>query len=225
MRILIVILIINLSTFCFAQSSYQFGILPALNLNKQLPADWKLNFKIESRQELKSGLFEVPSEFQYNYILSDFSLLAAKKIGINKSLAIGYLTRFRNNEIIHRSIQQFIISKSYAGLKLGHRFSTDQTYQKEKATKYRLRYRLTTRFSMNGQSVDPKEFYLKINNEYLNAWQGPDYDFEIRIVPHLGYLFSNKQKLELGLDYRLDSFLKSPSRNKFWIVINCYLAL
>ena len=225
MRVFIAFILWSISAYCLAQSTYQFGILPAVNINKKLPSDWKINFKIESRQELKSGFFEVPSKFQYNYILSDFSLLAAKKVASNKTLAIGYLTRFRNNEIIHRSIQQLIISNSYGALKLGHRFSTDQTYQNDKAIKYRLRYRLTTRLPMNGQSVDPKEFYFKVNNEYLNAWQASTYDFEIRLVPHLGYLFSNKQKLELGLDYRLDSFLNNSTRNKLWIVINFYLAL
>jgi len=37
-----------------------------------------------------------------------------------------------------------------------------------------------------------------------------------------GYEFSPSNKLELGLDYRLDSFLNDKTRNRFWIGINFY---
>ena len=208
-----------------AQNSYQLGLLPSVNINKKLPNDWKLNVKTESRQELKSGLFNVPTSFQYDYLLTDFSFIIAKKVNINKSLAIGYLIRAKEGEIIHRIIQQFIITKSYSSLRLAHRFSSDQTLEKNERTEYRLRYRLSASIPTNGQSIDPKEFYLKINNEYLNAWQGKDYDIEIRIVPHLGYKFSDVNKVELGLDYRLNSFLNNSSRNRFWTAINWYIAI
>lgn len=214
-----------ISTLCVAQSSYQFGILPSININKKLPNDWKLNLKTESRQELKSGLFDVPSSFQYNYTLTDLSTILAKKVSINKSLALGYLMRVREGELISRLIQQFIITKNYANFRLAHRFSADQTFQGNEPTEFRLRYRLSTSIPTNGQSIDPKEFYLKINNEYLNAWESAAYDLEIRIIPYLGYTFSDANKLELGLDYRLNSFLSDSSRHRFWIGVNWYVGI
>ena len=78
---------------------------------------------------------------------------------------------------------------------------------------------------MNGKSIDPKEFYLKINNEYLNAFEDREYDLEIRFSPLLGLKLNERNQLELGLDYRLDSFLENKTRNHFWTSINWYLKL
>ncbi len=208
-----------------AQSSYQIGLLPSININKKLPNDFSLNFKTESRQELKSGFFNKPNDFNYKYELTDFSIITAKKIAINKSITIGYLLRIRENNVINRSIQQFITTKNYSGFKIAHRISTDQTFEKGEETEFRIRYRFSSEIALNGLSVDPKEFYLKFNNEYLNSWQGGDYDFEIRIVPFVGYVFSSSKKLELGLDYRMDSFIKDSSRNRFWIGVNWFQSI
>lgn len=211
-------LFINLA----AQSSYQTGFLPSINLTKKMPADFKVNLKIESRQELKSGRFDIPSEVNYSYILTDFALVTAKKVGINSSIAAGYLLRFRNGEMINRSIQQFILTQKFRLFRLSHRLSADQTFVPKEPTEFRVRYRLSSQIPLNGLAVDPQEFYVKFNHEYLNAWEGQDYDLEIRIGPFLGYEFLRKKKLEVGLDYRLDSFLKGSSRHRFWLAVNLY---
>jgi hypothetical protein len=222
MRILLAVLLLFASFSGVAQGSYQLGMLPSINMNKSLAHDWKLNFKIESRQELKRGFFEEKSDFDYEYLLTDFSVIAAKKVALNQSLAIGHLLRLRDGQLVNRSIQQFIITKKYPGIRLSHRLATDQTFAKGQDTEYRFRYRLATEIALNGQTVDPKEFYLKIGNEYLTSLQGDDFGFEIRMVPMLGYEFSDSKKLEYGLDYRLDSLGKGNSRSRFWIGINWY---
>jgi hypothetical protein len=71
----------------------------------------------------------------------------------------------------------------------------------------------------------PREFYLKINNEYLYGWHNSDNDIEIRVVPLIGYNFVDKSKLELGLDYRLNSFLYDNPRNSFWLSINWFFRI
>lgn len=225
MRGIWIYILLSIGSWSMAQNSYQFGLLPAVNLTQKLPSNIKINFKTESRQGLKKGTFDVPSDFNYEYIQTDFSFVAAQKIAINQSVALGYLMRVKGDQIIHRFIQQFIIKKKYESFRLAHRFSTDQTFEKEKDIKYRLRYRISSFIPTNGQSVDPKELYFKINHEYLNDWQSDDYDLEIRLVPHVGYVFSDTNKLELGLDYRLDKFLKDDSRNRFWVAINWYYGI
>lgn len=222
MRIIIGFIVLFFSQICYAQSSYQAGLLPSFNLTKKLPADFKINFKVESRQELKSGIFATKSPIDYEYLLTDFAFVASKKIDINKSLAVGYLLRIKDKKVINRSIQQLIITKKYHAFRLSHRVSADQTFEQEKDTEFRLRYRLSSQIPLNGQAVDPNEFYLKLNNEYLNSWQGPAYDLELRVVPFIGYAFQNNKKLELGLDYRLDSFLEGGSRHRFWFGFNWY---
>lgn len=205
-----------------AQRSYQVGLLPSVNINKKLPRDFTLNLRLESRQELKNSLFNTASSFDYRYVLTDFSLLVAKKVSLTTSWALGYLIRVEDGEIVQRSIQQFTVTKSFSGLRLAHRFSTDQTFAQREKIEYRLRYRISAEIPLNGQSVDPGEFYVKINHEYLNSWQNRSYDLEIRAVPMLGFEFSDTKKLEIGLDYRLSSFLDSGSRQRFWIGVNWF---
>ena len=40
-----------------AQSTYQIGLMPSLNLNYKFENDWALNSEIESRQALRSRGF------------------------------------------------------------------------------------------------------------------------------------------------------------------------
>src|SRR3546814_11063084 len=77
--------------------------------------------------------------------------------------------RLQDKSYIHRFIQQLSIAQNALGLRIGHRFRTDQTFEKESATRYRLRYRLSAEKALNGQNVDPGELYLVANNEYLQT--------------------------------------------------------
>lgn len=216
-------LVISASTY--GQSEYQFGILPAVNLNKGLNHGYKINFKVESRQGFKAGLFEEDNPFDYQYILTDLTTLVAKKVAYNKTLALGYLFRIRGEQIVHRSIQQYIWTNNLARFRLSQRIATDQTFTANSAPQFRLRYRLASQIPFNGETVDPKEFYLKINHEYLNQFESGEYDLEIRLVPFVGYSMTDTEKLEFGLDYRINSFIDGPASHRFWIALNYYLSL
>lgn len=208
-----------------AQSTYQVGGLPSINLNYKLKNDWSFNFKIESRQLLQRGTFNGGSDKNYKYVLTDFSLIAAKKVGLNSRISGGHLFRFREGNAIHRLIQQYTVTQKLPRFRLAHRFVTDQTFSHAEATAYRLRYRLATEIPLNGQSADPKEFYLKISNEYVNSIQNADYDLEIRFVPLLGYAITEKHKIEVGLDYRVNSFLNQYARHSFWTSLNWFIEI
>jgi CBS domain-containing protein len=95
----VVILVLS-SWLCRSQSSYELGWLPSVTLNKKLPKDYVLNFKVESRQVLESVVFDTDIRDGYNYILTDFTTIVGKKISINTSLNLGYLFRVENNTII-----------------------------------------------------------------------------------------------------------------------------
>lgn len=208
-----------------AQSTYQVGTLPSINLNKKLKNDWSLNFKIESRQLIQQGDFKVNVNKNFEYVLTDYSLIAAKKVGLNSRIAGGYLIRFRGGELIHRTIQQYSIVQKRIGYRLGHRFVSDQTFSSNENSTFRLRYRLTPEIPLNGQSVDLKEFYIKINNELLNSFQNSEYDLEIRIIPLLGYHIAGSNKIETGVDYRVNSFLTNNSRHTFWLSLNWFIEM
>ncbi|MFW5760573.1 MAG: DUF2490 domain-containing protein [Cyclobacteriaceae bacterium] len=206
-----------------AQSAYRFGTKPSININKGLPDDFSINFKAESRQSLASGTFSGESFLGFDYQLTDLSLIASKRVGLNNKLAGGYLIRLRNGQNIHKAVQQFTLVRRYTRFRMAHRFASDQAFATGIPTELRLRYRVIGEFPLNGESVDIQEFYLKISNEYINAFQKDEYDLEIRLAPLLGYVFSENNKFEFGLNYRISSFLNASARNSFWLSLNWYL--
>ena len=207
------------------QHSFRLGLLPAVNINKKVAEDWSLNLKAESRGILNEGVFSEPSGGRFEYSLTDLSVLVSKKAGLNNSLAGGYLVRFRGAKVHHRFIQQFTIVQKFTAFRLAHRFSADQTLTGEEPLEMRIRYRISTDFPFNGQEVDAREFYMKLNNEYLGAFQGEDFDVEIRIVPVLGFAFNDDNKLEWGLDYRVSSFIDGAPASSFWLAVSWFLRI
>jgi hypothetical protein len=208
-----------------AQDTYFLGTLPSLNLNKGINSDWSLNFKAESRLRFLQGEFGGNASSNLDFQVADFALTTSRKTGLNNALAGGYLIRLRGEESFHRFIQQFTVVKRYETLRMAHRFLSDQTFSSNNPWELRLRYRITAEIPLNGQSVDPGEFYLKLNNEYLNSWQEGEPDLEIRLVPLAGYEFTDNNKLEFGLDHRLSSFIDGNSRNSFWLNIGWYFKI
>ncbi len=213
------------NTFLSAQSTYRAGLLPAINVNQKLPDQWRLNYKAETRFTASEGLFTEPAPLAFDYGLIDLSTIVSKKFGSNKSLAGGYLIRLREKEVIHRLIQQLAIVQRYETFRLAHRFSADQTFGPEGPPEFRLRYRISTDFALNGQSVNQNEFYFKMNHEYLGSLEATAVDLEIRLVPLLGYYLNDNRKIEWGLDYRINSFVNGPSRSSFWLVMNAFLVI
>jgi hypothetical protein len=110
-----------------------------------------------------------------------------------------------------------------SGWLFAHRVSSEQTFSSVERPEFRLRYRITSEIPLNGVSVDEGEFYVKINNEYLNSLQANKYDLEIRLVPLLGYDITDNFKLELGLDYRVDSFIYTITEHNYWICFNVFI--
>lgn len=212
---------------CTAQNAYQIGILPSVNLNNKFKKDWSLNSRIESRQVFVSGDFKSTEvDKQYEYVLTDFTLISAKKIGLNSRIGVGYTLRYRDGSFFHRAIQQFTTVQKLSGFRLAHRFSSDQTFSATQIPEFRFRYRIGFEIPLNGESVDAKEFYLKINNEFLNSIEGREYDLEIRIVPLLGYDITDNNRVEIGLDYRVNSFLeRNNSTQRFWMSFNWFYVL
>lgn len=207
-----------------AQGTWQTGLLPSFNLNVDAGKGWKVNFKGESRQRFARGTFGEPAVKGYDYVLTDLSVIPSKKVGLNNTLGAGYLVRVRGSEASHRLIQQFTLVRKYEAFRLGHRFAADQTFGRGESPLFRFRYRLVADLPLEGTSADPGEFYVKLGNEYLMALRSGNTDLEIRIVPLVGYEFTDNNKLEWGLDYRLGPLLDGMARSSFWISVNWFLS-
>lgn len=218
-KILLPALLVSLFMGAKAQSPLQFGAMPSVNINKKFQKDWTGNFKAESRLILYN------EEFDYKYSLTDLSLIASKRISPSASLGFGYLARIEDNTVKNRAIQQLSLVRRYTGWRLAHRIMADQTFEKDEDTEFRFRYRISAEFPLEGQTLDVGEFFLKANNEYLNSFQGGEYDLEIRTTLLLGYSISARNSLEAGADYRVDSFISNNTRNRLWFSINFFQSI
>lgn len=72
-----------------SQSNYRSGILPSVNLNKEIAKDWQLNFKIESRQLLKERNLGNIAPYNYEYLHTDFAFVILNKVGFNSKTGGG----------------------------------------------------------------------------------------------------------------------------------------
>lgn len=202
---LIVLLFISLPKVW--SQSVPFFAEPALSLSKSLQGRWSANSKLVFRQQVAnlennqlSGLSQtdvIELQFFINY-----RLLGSKR------LTLGYLygldEPFLNSaEMEHRLMQQFTF-ESGNRFKWVNRIRLEQRIG-ESQFRNRLRYRLTFDEPLSGDKIDPLEWYFVAGDEWLYTFTGvPGEDhMENRLHAGLGYVFSNGQKLQMEMQYRL----------------------
>lgn len=224
-RFWLVILITFFTENLWAQNTYRYGTLPAFNLSKKLAKGWKLDHKIESRQRFKRGTFGRSDTENFKHERVDISLVTAKKIGLNNKIGAGYLIRLTDEKPRHRVMEQFTLIQLFNAFRMAHRIAADQTFGRDAPSEIRFRYRIGAEFPLNGLFVDPNELYFKITHEYLNKFSQGNYDLEARLVPTLGYLITDTNKIEIGIDYRVDGFVDGGAANNFWLKLNWFLKL
>lgn len=205
----------------FAQQVQRVGLLPAISYTQKTNELWQVNFKAESRLQMYEEENQIKTDQSFGYLLSDASALISRKIGLQNMLSGGYLLRLESQRNAHRFIQQYIIIKNYSHFRMAHRVVSDQTLRENQWT-FRARYRITGEWPLQGHSLDINEWYLKINHEYLHILSDNTYGLETRVVPLLGYVFKNREKLETGIDYR-QSLLPRSNERTFWVSVTYYM--
>ena len=208
-----------------AQENYLAGTLTQLNVNFSLPKNLRLNTKLEARQIFSEKETSKPASGRLRYERTDLHFVLTKKLSSDNNIGGGYLVRLEDGKLTHRFIQQFNSVHKLEVLSLAHRVVVDETFSKDEATQIRLRYRLGMEKALNGRSVDPREFYLKFNNEYLGIFSNENTDLEIRASAALGYNVTDDNKIELGLEYRVNEFYTAAKSQQFWITIAWYLSV
>lgn len=206
------------TTTLWAQNEY--GVLPSVNLTIPAGNNLKLNAKSETRFLLPS--VDV-SKKAAGWQLIDLSLAAVRNLSTNTSVAGGILVRQTQSGNIYRALQQIAFKKGLDKWKYSHRLRADQTFAQQVLPQFRFRYRFTLLFSLDGLEIDPREFYFRWNTEYLFKIRGTNITHESRWVPLLGYAINDKNKVEIGIDYRWDNMF-SGGENTFWCPLNWYYA-
>lgn len=183
----------------------------------------KVNTKLENRFILYQNPYGDTGK-RSEYERTDIELVLTGTGGALDNFGAGYLIRRddTNGAFLHRAIQQYSAAQEWGELLLAHRFRTDQTFEKAEAVQYRLRYRVSVEKPLDGQRVDPREYYLKFNNEYLGSLQDSEGNLEIRLLSSLGYNHSEEDQIEVGLDYRAENLIGDNTENLLWLTVGWY---
>lgn len=143
------------------------------------------------------------------------------KLNYNRSVSFGIQYRFRtifdgeSNEL--RLTQQFNYTKQNLALRFGHRIRFEQRIL-ESITIFRSRYRFALDFALKGEKLNIGEPYFVGSMEaLLSQNQNIKSELDHRTTAHIGWLISEKLKLQVGLEYRFEAFNVATEQKLFFL--------
>ncbi len=188
----------------------------AFSVNHKFSNNYSVNFSLKSRSYLYKD-----SNFQYQQRQLDFVHFSTFALNYNTSLSLGI--QYRNRDLFDdtsnelRITQQYNTTKKHFSKRFGHRFRVEQRIL-DHITIHRFRYRFALDFPLKGEKLDIGETYLVTSMELLNSvnkLSSPEIDH--RTTVQLGWLFSEKLKLQIGTEYRFEAF-NSDTEQKLFIL-------
>ncbi len=192
------------------------GTAPEISLGYKINDQWSLATKTESFHTFYSFDENLDNSWKYNYEGTDIQLFFNYRLNPFWRVALGYqLGTEPQNVPDHRSIQQLTYSRRPEGILFGHRLRTDQTFYADESPQYRIRYRLSVEFPLQGLAIDQREFFIVTSEELILATQNNEVELENRLALWLGYQLLNGNELQTGIDYRIDS----AGDQKIWFKI------
>lgn len=228
MRIsLFFLLVLMMGSNVIAQSRLMYsGFAPEVKLSFAPAKNLKFTAKIESQQGIVSKLGSEAANWEHFHYRTDFQGLISAKANEFISITGGYQYRWEGDDMnSHRAIQQISFTQQMLRYKLGHRVRTDQTFSPSDSPEFRLRYRIAAEIPLQGQSLDPGEFYFVISGEPIYSYQSGTSGLENRLKCLLGFCLKNNHELEVGIDSRIDRLLEPGSRHRLWIVVGWSVSL
>jgi hypothetical protein len=200
------------------------GFLPNLTLSYKISEQYKIVHKLESRFPSYN---DDNQKFDVNFERFDFQNYVERKIGLFSKLSVGYQLRFRtNNRYSHRTIQQFSWVTGTDKFRIGHRVRSDQTFSKDRKPEVRFRYRTGFQIPLQGQQLDPEEYYLSLSDELVWSYRSPNADLENRVVAKIGFYINDKNKVESGIEWRAEEFfLNTGVDHQVWLCFSWYKSL
>ncbi|SHG91140.1 DUF2490 domain-containing protein [Winogradskyella jejuensis] len=220
-RILTILSSLFLGLNLFSQNSFETLGETGFALNHKISDAYKINFSARSRYYLYQD-----DSFSFQNRQLDIVHFSTLNLDYNHSLSLGIQYRFREsfdggaNEL--RLTQQFNYTKTNQALRFGHRVRFEQRIF-DQLTILRSRYRLALDFPLNGEKLDIGESYLVTSMEVLlsNSRKiAPELDH--RTTGQIGWLISEKSKIQFGLEYRFEA-LNIKAEEKLFILTSFIL--
>jgi hypothetical protein len=183
---------------------------PGLSFTKKIDSRWSYNMSISGRQRFtnfgegesnnKTDRWEIKS-------FGTYTLLGGKK------LSLGYMYRTVDpfeqvSGWEHRITQQFAFLTNFGGYRLGNKFRIEQRIRSSDYLT-RLRYAISNDFPLQGENLDPKEFYLIAGNELVYAFNQFEDELENRFSFGIGRLLKKGQKLQFSVVSRNSDLISS----------------
>lgn len=219
---------IMLCSFSIRAQTNRFstGIFPEASLSYKLDKNYSITHKIETQHGIFDNQSQLNEEVEYSHVLTDLQTFIGRRINPFVKIDIGYQYRILDGENTHRPIQQVSILQRESRYRIGHRVRTDQTFFKQAEILWRFRYQLKGQIPLQGFELNPGEKYLSISNEVIYMNQNGEDDIENRFTTSLGFYFNDKNKLEIGFDYRTDDYLVDDRfRHRLWLKIGYYKSI
>jgi|AntRauTorcE11897_2_1112592.scaffolds.fasta_scaffold07289_2 hypothetical protein len=221
---LVAFLLLSLSSKA-QNDRFIFGFFPEASLSYKISEKYSITHKIESQ----NGLFDsnnLNEEFEYEQTLIDLQTFIGRRLSPFVKVDVGYQYRIEEGENTHRTIQQVSILQRESFYRIGHRIRIDETFFQDAPLLFRARYRIKGQVPLQGLSLDPGENYLTVSNELIYMIQSTEDDLENRLTAALGFYFDDKNKLEVGFDYRTDDYLvDNRFRHRLWFKFGYYKTL
>ena len=222
---LVFILLLSFISSSLSAQDFSSGIAPEFAISKDLSDALEFTGKVETFHSTYSNN-SGEAVWQYLHKGTKFQSFISYSIHPLWEITGGYQLEFTENEISsNRLMQQISFVQRAQGFRLGHRLRLGQTFYASSATKYRLRYRFSSDFPMQGAAIDPGEFFFVVSNEVLFESQDRQEDIENRFVAGIGHYFNSKQAMEIGLDYRTDKYIEGNLAHELWLVLGWSVSL
>ena len=183
---------------------------PGVSFTKKIDSRWSYNLSLSGRQRFtnygegernfKTDRWEVKS-------FGTYTLFGGKK------LSLGYMYRTvdpfeQESGWEHRITQQFAFITNFGGYRLGNKFRIEQRIRSSDYLT-RIRYAISNDFPLQGESLDPKEFYLIAGNELVYAFNKSGDELENRFSLGIGRLLTKGQKVQFKVASRYSDLISS----------------
>lgn len=203
--------------FCFFLGSISlFSQTPSFrweggfSMNHKFNHKWTLNTQILAREtfnQFGSEDISATTDRMESKTFITYSLFNQRKV------SLGYMYRsldpFRKGRgYEHRISQQFAFLSKIISYRIAHRIIAEERIFKNDFI-FRLRYRFSYDQPLEGEILDPGEWYLVFSNELLFSFESGDQALQNRLSAGIGKLFKKNQKLQFSLTSRNSDLINS----------------
>ena len=179
---------------------------PAVAVNYKVAPGYEHNFSLTKRTFTYRD-----SDWQFDVRQLDLVHFSKLRLLDNQSLGFGIQYRFRKtfepdsgNEL--RLTQQYNITFRPRIVRFGHRLRTEQRIFKQR-TIHRFRYRFALDRPLVGEKLDIGEpYFVGTLESLLSVGPGQSSQYDQRLGLNVGWLVSQKSKIQAGLEYRREDF-------------------